>query len=112
MPLNYSEIDGEKAVIAITRYPAAVPSDSHLYRGPILFNPGGPGGSGVTLVALVGSVLAQITGPEFDIVGFDPRGKPLVLFSALFIPVILRRISFHTPRIVLRDRCRACVMAQ
>ncbi|KAJ7777630.1 alpha/beta hydrolase fold-domain-containing protein [Mycena maculata] len=74
VPLNYSEPHGEKAAIAITRYPAAVPADSPLYHGPILFNPGSPGGSGVALIASAGSVLAQIIGPEFDIVGFDPRG--------------------------------------
>ncbi|KAJ7666056.1 alpha/beta hydrolase fold-domain-containing protein [Mycena polygramma] len=74
VPLNHSEPDGEKAVIALTRYPAAVPADSPLYRGPILFNPGGPGGSGVDFIALAGSGLAEIVGPEFDIVGFDPRG--------------------------------------
>ncbi|KAJ7689457.1 TAP-like protein-domain-containing protein [Mycena rosella] len=74
MPLNYSEPDGEKAVIAMTRYPAAVPADSPLYRGPVLFNPGGPGGSGVTFIALAGSALAQIVGPQFDVIGFDPRG--------------------------------------
>ncbi|KAJ6531989.1 hypothetical protein B0H19DRAFT_1189475 [Mycena capillaripes] len=45
--LNYSEPDGAKAAIAITRYPAAVAADSPLYRGPMLFNPGGPGASGV-----------------------------------------------------------------
>jgi pimeloyl-ACP methyl ester carboxylesterase len=52
-----------------------VPVDSPLYRGPVLFNPGGPGGSGVTFVALAGPALSQIIGPEFDVVGFDPRGK-------------------------------------
>ncbi|KAJ6558054.1 TAP-like protein-domain-containing protein [Mycena capillaripes] len=74
VPLNHSEPDGDKAAIAITRYPAAVPAGSPLYRGPILFNPGGPGGSGVDFIANAGSALAQIIGPAFDIVGFDPRG--------------------------------------
>lgn len=74
VPLNYSEPEGEKAAIALTRYPAAVPADSPLYRGPVLFNPGGPGGSGVDMIALAGSALAVMVGPEFDIIGFDPRG--------------------------------------
>jgi len=57
------------------RLPAAVPSTSDAYRGPILFNPGGPGGSGVKTVLLAGELLQKIVGPEFDIVGFDPRGE-------------------------------------
>ncbi|KAJ7858726.1 TAP-like protein-domain-containing protein [Mycena leptocephala] len=72
VPLNYSEPRGEKAAIAITRYPAAVLAGSPAYRGPILFNPGGPGGSGVNFIAVAGSALAQIVG--LDILGFDPRG--------------------------------------
>ena len=57
------------------RLPAAVPSTSDAYRGPILLNPGGPGNSGVNLVLLAGELLQKIVGPEFDIVGFDPRGE-------------------------------------
>ncbi|KAF7360212.1 hypothetical protein MVEN_00750000 [Mycena venus] len=91
VPLNYSEPDGEKAIIAITRYPAAIPAESPLYRGPVLINPGGPGGSGVDFIAIGGSKLAQIVGPEFDIVGFDPRGKPVLHPLSSVIP-ILRKV--------------------
>lgn len=44
------------------------------YRGPILFNPGGPGQSGVAFIRQAGSLLRQIVGPNYDLVGFDPRG--------------------------------------
>ncbi|KAJ6501787.1 TAP-like protein-domain-containing protein [Mycena vulgaris] len=44
------------------------------YRGPLLFNPGGPGGSGVDAVVGSGAAFATVFGPQFDIVGFDPRG--------------------------------------
>lgn len=74
VPLNYSEPHGDSAVVALARYPSAVGSDSKKYRGPILFNPGGPGGSGVDLVESAGGLLASIVGPEFDVVSFDPRG--------------------------------------
>jgi len=75
VPLNYSDPQGREATIALMRLPAAVPSTSDAYRGPILFNPGGPGGSGVQLALVAGEILQKIVGPEFDIVGFDPRGK-------------------------------------
>ncbi|KAF8185203.1 hypothetical protein BJ912DRAFT_927579 [Pholiota molesta] len=44
-----------------------------LYRGPILINPGGPGESGVDIVRIAGRLFGTIVGPQFDIVGFDPR---------------------------------------
>ena len=75
VPLNYSDPQGREATIALMRLQAAVPSTSDAYRGPILFNPGGPGGSGVGTVLRAGELLQKIVGPEFDIVGFDPRGK-------------------------------------
>ncbi|KAK1222191.1 hypothetical protein PQX77_014975 [Marasmius sp. AFHP31] len=74
VPLNYHEPEGETAAIALTRLAANVSSDSPDYRGPILFNPGGPGDSGVDY--LVGSApsLRATIGPEYDLIGFDPRG--------------------------------------
>ncbi|KAG7094139.1 hypothetical protein E1B28_007751 [Marasmius oreades] len=75
VPLNYSDPGGETAAIALTRLPANVSSaDSTEYLGPILFNPGGPGGSGVDLIVELGAKLQVILGPRFDLVGFDPRG--------------------------------------
>lgn len=75
VPLDHSKPEGKKAVIALVRKQSAY-SDSELYRGPILFNPGGPGGSGVDLVlGPAGDLLSTIVGPEFDVVGFDPRGS-------------------------------------
>ncbi|KAF8994596.1 TAP-like protein-domain-containing protein [Cyathus striatus] len=73
-PLNYSEPEGDIAVIALVRKPAETPPDSKDYRGPVLFNPGGPGGSGVGMIIERGDAFSAILGPQFDIVGFDPRG--------------------------------------
>ncbi|KAL0061641.1 hypothetical protein AAF712_011559 [Marasmius tenuissimus] len=73
VPLNYSEPDGKSAAIALVRLPANVSEDSAEYRGPILFNPGGPGGSGVDQIMRNGSQF-QALFPQWDIVGFDPRG--------------------------------------
>ena len=72
VPLNYSAPDAEQASIALIRKRALALGP--LYRGPILINPGGPGGSGVEVVRLAGKTLSTILGPQFDIVGFDPRG--------------------------------------
>ncbi|KAK7022954.1 hypothetical protein VNI00_016844 [Paramarasmius palmivorus] len=74
VPLNYSDPDGQSAAIALIRIKSNVSADSADYLGPILFNPGGPGGSGVDLVRSAGQSLATVVGPQFDIVSFDPRG--------------------------------------
>ncbi|KAJ7852546.1 Alpha/Beta hydrolase protein [Mycena leptocephala] len=82
VPLDYSFPDAGSASIAITRYPANCTKSE--YRGPILVNPGGPGGSGVDYVVEAGASFAAVIGEQFDIVGFDPRGvsysRPAVSF--------------------------------
>ncbi|KAJ4345253.1 uncharacterized protein N0V89_011383 [Didymosphaeria variabile] len=74
------------ASIAIAKLPAQVPVDDPRYAGPVLINPGGPGGSGVLLALLQAHELRTIMGPSgsdasvqskgkhYDILGFDPRG--------------------------------------
>jgi hypothetical protein len=47
VPLDYSEPSGPQAAIAMLKVPSKIPRGQEGYRGPILFNPGGPGGSGV-----------------------------------------------------------------
>jgi pimeloyl-ACP methyl ester carboxylesterase len=42
--------------------------------GTVIVNPGGPGGSGTDFVRTDGDKIAVVIGPEFDILGFDPRG--------------------------------------
>ncbi|KAJ2923799.1 hypothetical protein H1R20_g13301, partial [Candolleomyces eurysporus] len=74
VPLNYSEPRGRQAAIALIRKPSLFPERSRFYKGPVLFNPGGPGGSGVPLILKLGSAFSTVLGPEFDIVSFDPRG--------------------------------------
>ncbi|TFK64069.1 alpha/beta-hydrolase [Pluteus cervinus] len=74
VPLDYSNEGGLQAAIALVRIPSTYPTSSPEYRGPVLFNPGGPGGSGVDAVNLNGDQFVKILGPQFDIVGFDPRG--------------------------------------
>ncbi|KAF8482305.1 Alpha/Beta hydrolase protein [Gautieria morchelliformis] len=86
VPLDYNDPSGEKAAIAMIRIKANVSPNSRKYRGPILFNPGGPGGPGVAFVNSLGESFQKLIGEEFDIVGFDPRGvglttPPVAIFS-------------------------------
>ena len=70
VPLDYSAPDGDTIDIALVRAPAS--SDR---EGAVLFNPGGPGGSGFSPIAINGTYLQSALGLEhFDLVGFDPRG--------------------------------------
>lgn len=71
------------ASIAIAKLPAEVAVDDPRYAGPILINPGGPGGSGIALALMEAYRLRTLVAPSFgdeskgkyyDILGFDPRG--------------------------------------
>ena len=46
------------------------------YRGTVLLNPGGPGGSGTAddFIGLIGPNISTVVGDSFDVLGFDPRG--------------------------------------
>lgn len=91
VPLNYSApiSPSNHASIALIRIPSPYPRFSKQYKGPILFNPGGPGGSGVDLILRVGKLLRAIVGNGYDVVSFDPRGisrsRPFV--SAFASPI-------------------------
>ncbi|KAH6873686.1 TAP-like protein-domain-containing protein [Coprinopsis sp. MPI-PUGE-AT-0042] len=74
VPLDYADPEGRKAAIALTRKPALISPKLPFYKGPVLFNPGGPGGSGIDLIRQAGIIFSVILGPLFDIVSFDPRG--------------------------------------
>jgi pimeloyl-ACP methyl ester carboxylesterase len=70
VPLDYAKPDGQVAEIAVLRQKA-----TGQRIGSLLFNPGGPGASGIGMVASVGPQLADSPlGQRFDFVGFDPRG--------------------------------------
>ncbi|KAF8902292.1 TAP-like protein-domain-containing protein [Mucidula mucida] len=86
VPIDYSNEAGAKAALAVIKYASTVPADE--YQGAILFNPGGPGGSGVDYLQAYGygPLMAAVVGPQYDIISFDPRGlgvsSPRVEFFA------------------------------
>ncbi|KAH6629591.1 putative hydrolases or acyltransferase [Boeremia exigua] len=71
VPLDYTEPENGKTIdlqlikIKATKEP---------FKGSILTNPGGPGGSGVEFVAIAGPEYTAHLGGFHDVIGFDPRG--------------------------------------
>ena len=75
VPFDYTNPQGDELAIALLKIPANISTSDPAYRGPILINPGGPGGPGVDLALLLGSLIQTLVGADFDIIGFDPRGE-------------------------------------
>jgi pimeloyl-ACP methyl ester carboxylesterase len=88
VPLDYfnGTYPDERVSIAIAKLPARVPIDDPRYGGPILLNPGGPGGPGALFAIGIAESLRNIVDPTidptvvsedaryYDLIGFDPRG--------------------------------------
>ncbi|KAJ7250172.1 Alpha/Beta hydrolase protein [Mycena haematopus] len=72
VPLDYSNSSVGTAALAVIRLPANVTKPDYL--GPLIFNPGGPGASGVDVLVEAGASLQVLFGNQYDIVSFDPRG--------------------------------------
>lgn len=70
VPLNYAEPAAGTIELALLRSPATGPSPI----GPLVVNPGGPGGSGVQYAEAADIVMSPQLREAYDIVGFDPRG--------------------------------------
>jgi pimeloyl-ACP methyl ester carboxylesterase len=71
VPLDYSKPNGKKIQIAVSRIKHKVADKD--YQGVMLVNPGGPGGSGLTL-SVLGEFVPNGAGEAYDWIGFDPRG--------------------------------------
>ncbi|MET4656389.1 pimeloyl-ACP methyl ester carboxylesterase [Streptomyces sp. PvP037] len=70
VPLDHADPAGRKITLALSR----VPHTAKKYQGPLLVNPGGPGGSGLTLAGFIASSLPERIAAQYDVIGFDPRG--------------------------------------
>ncbi|MFB7629569.1 alpha/beta hydrolase [Streptomyces sp. NPDC056149] len=71
VPLDYSDLDGKKLDLAISRLKA---SSTKQRRGVLLLNPGGPGGPGLDLPVAPELRLPGDVKSRYDLIGFDPRG--------------------------------------
>nr|WP_234435489.1 alpha/beta fold hydrolase [Streptomyces sp. NRRL B-24051] len=72
VPLDYTHPEGEQIDLAVSRLAAANPDRR---RGVLMLNPGGPGGSGLALSALlVAQGLPSSVTDRYDLIGMDTRG--------------------------------------
>ncbi|KAI5456839.1 Alpha/Beta hydrolase protein [Mariannaea sp. PMI_226] len=75
VPMDWLSPSGSsRVVLAIARLRANISHKDPDYRGAVIFNPGGPGGSGIWALKDHGALLQTIVGANHDIVTFDPRG--------------------------------------
>ena len=72
VPVDYAKPGGRHISLALDMIPATAPKSQQ--QGILLVNPGGPGGSGLSLAAEVAQGLSPGVAARYDIVGFDPRG--------------------------------------
>lgn len=70
VPLDHDDPGGRQITLALSR----IPHTAKTSQGPLLVNPGGPGGSGRSLAAFVASALPKKVAARYDVIGFDPRG--------------------------------------
>ncbi|GAA2552402.1 MULTISPECIES: alpha/beta hydrolase [Streptomyces] len=70
-PLNWDEPEGDTIDLALIRARASGEASERI--GSLIFNFGGPGGSGVTALPAFGEEYATLR-TRYDLVSFDPRG--------------------------------------
>ncbi|ETI28736.1 hypothetical protein G647_01187 [Cladophialophora carrionii CBS 160.54] len=96
VPLDYTKPNSTKTLdLTLVRFDAV----RKPVKGSVLFNPGGPGGSGVQFVIGRAQQLMTVLGGQFNLIGFDPRGVnntlPYVCDSDLYdgVPLLLSNAS-------------------
>ncbi|WP_395160174.1 alpha/beta hydrolase [Ilumatobacter sp.] len=72
VPLDYAVPDGEQIEIAVARSAAIGAANDRI--GSLVFNPGGPGGSGIESLGFIPLTMSSDILERFDLVSFDPRG--------------------------------------
>ena len=69
VPMDYNQPEGKTIQVAVKKRIADGES-----RGSLFINPGGPGGSGISLVEGAEKSFSKELLAGYDVVGFDPRG--------------------------------------
>lgn len=69
-PLDHDRPSGRQVTLALSR----IPHTAKNTQGPLLVNPGGPGGSGLSMAGFVAASLPAGLAAGYDVIGFDPRG--------------------------------------
>lgn len=74
VPLDYTKPDGKKIKLAVDRHVSTGTKAER--QGALVYNPGGPGGSGMAFPRRIvtKNPLWTKTAKAYDFVGFDPRG--------------------------------------
>ncbi|MDI6104938.1 alpha/beta hydrolase [Actinoplanes sp. NEAU-A12] len=72
VPVDWRKPAGPTVTLALAKLPA---TDQARRLGPLLINPGGPGGSGVSFAYTAAEAFSTAITDRFDIIGFDPRGQ-------------------------------------
>jgi pimeloyl-ACP methyl ester carboxylesterase len=98
LPVDWSNPGGATFELALAKRPADDPAAS---KGPLFINPGGPGGSGVSMALAATSRFSPEILRSFDIIGFDPRGV------ARSHPVVCSAGALSQPGETILPRSRA-----
>lgn len=72
VPIDRQAEDSGSIDLALARVPASGSPDERI--GSLVFNPGGPGGSGIEFLAGAALMLPEELQQRFDLVSWDPRG--------------------------------------
>jgi len=72
VPLDPADPSGEQIDLALARKRSTGSAEDRI--GSLVFNPGGPGGSGIEFLANASAVVPDELADRFDLVSFDPRG--------------------------------------
>ncbi|KIW48049.1 uncharacterized protein PV06_00678 [Exophiala oligosperma] len=70
VPLDYTQPGLENLTLTLVKVAAV----NRPVKGSIIFNPGGPGGSGIQTVIANARSWLTLTGGHYNLLGFDPRG--------------------------------------